>query len=181
MKDVMLDLETLGVSAGCAILSIGAVAFDEFDVAEDGFYCVVSRAGCKSLGLREDASTVKWWEGQNEQARLVLDEAATPHKCMSVATAIDEFRAFLSAYDGPRIWGNGADFDLPILNAVVVASGRDKPIWMPYNGRCYRTVKNQFKDVKLVRGGTYHNALDDARAQAEHLVQICKTRGWKLA
>jgi hypothetical protein len=54
-------------------------------------------------------------------------------------------------------------------------------IWRSYNGRCYRTVKQQFPDIKLTRFGTYHNALDDAYSQAEHMVQICKQRGWKLA
>jgi DNA polymerase III epsilon subunit-like protein len=29
MRDVMVDLETLGTVPGCVILSIGAVAFDE--------------------------------------------------------------------------------------------------------------------------------------------------------
>jgi inhibitor of KinA sporulation pathway (predicted exonuclease) len=49
-----------------------------------------------------------------------------------------------------------------------------KPYYKFWNERCYRTVKNQYPDVKLTRTGTYHNALDDARTQAEHLVQICQ-------
>jgi hypothetical protein len=80
-----------------------------------------------------------------------------------------------------RVWGNGADFDNPILAVAyrrTIFSGQP---WKPYNGRCYRTVKNQFQDVKLVRTGTHHNALDDARSQATHLVEICRTRGWRLA
>jgi hypothetical protein len=54
-------------------------------------------------------------------------------------------------------------------------------LWRSYNSRCYRTVKQQFPDITIVRSGTHHNALDDARAQAAHMVGICQTRGWKLA
>jgi inhibitor of KinA sporulation pathway (predicted exonuclease) len=68
------------------------------------------------------------------------------------------------------IWGNGANFDNPLL-ACAYEAVDVKPYYKFWNERCYRTVKNQYPDIKLERTGTYHNALDDARSQAE---QICQ-------
>jgi len=75
MEHVMIDLETLGRRAGCSILSIGAVAFDP-KTKELGaeFYVVVNRLSCFKLGLHEDPETVKWWEGQNAEAKKILTE-----------------------------------------------------------------------------------------------------------
>jgi hypothetical protein len=178
----MIDLETLGTVPGCAILSIGAVAFDEFGVAEEGFYAVVNipRWDCAGLtgdGLIKDKATIAWWKSQSEEARAVLTAPGG-----TLRQALDKFKHWLANYDSPRVWGNGADFDNPILAVAARKAGLGPDdLWRGYNGRCYRTVKSQFKDIKLVRSGTHHNALDDARSQAEHLVQICRQRDWKLA
>lgn len=183
MQDVMVDLETLGTVPGCSILSIGAVAFDEFDVLEeDGFYTAVSSKSCQEAGLHEDEETKKWWSNQSEAARKVLDDAGrvgTP----SLITALTALGHFIDKFNNARVWGNGADFDNPIIAVAARAVGlQPKKLWKPYNGRCYRTVKNQYPDIRMVRSvGTYHNALDDSINQARHLQQICSQRGWKLA
>lgn len=176
MHDVMVDLETLGTIPGSIILSIGAVAFDELEVAEDGFYRAIKRDTCENFGLRADPATEAWWAKQSEEARRVLNDP----NAISIYNALDEFNQWLSQFgDGVRVWGNGANFDNPLL-AVAHARTMIKPRYKFWDERCYRTVKNQFPDVKLERTGTYHNALDDARCQAKHLVQICLTRGWRL-
>jgi inhibitor of KinA sporulation pathway (predicted exonuclease) len=81
---------------------------------------------------------------------------------------------------GALVWGNGADFDNPILAAAYRATGISQG-WKPYNGRCYRTIKNLAPQVRLVRTGTHHNALDDARAQAQHLLDIVEYTSLTLA
>ena len=65
----------------------------------------------------------------------------------------------------------GADFDNSILNFAFTKAGIPIP-WSPWSGRCYRTIKSIFNGVKLSRKGTYHNALDDAKTQALHLIDI---------
>ncbi len=72
------------------------------------------------------------------------------------------------------IWGNGADFDLPLLWSAFRAVGIMKP-WAPYSGRCYRTMKNLVPTVMMMREGMHHRALDDAISQANHLARIVKT------
>jgi len=68
---VMLDIETLGQSPGCAILSVGAVRFNQRGLGAE-FYRSVSREDCERLGLAVDEDTVAWWQDQPEAAREVL-------------------------------------------------------------------------------------------------------------
>ncbi|MHB0978446.1 MAG: 3'-5' exoribonuclease domain-containing protein [Minisyncoccota bacterium] len=49
-----------------------------------------------------------------------------------------------------------------------------KQPWKFWNNRCYRTLKNMFPEVPFVRIGIAHDALDDAKSQAEHAVAILK-------
>jgi len=177
VKDVMIDLETLGTQAGCGIVSIGAVPFDEFDVSDNTFYKTITQESNAAAGLGRSNETMAWWHKQSPEARAVLsDPAAT-----GIARALTSFSEWLAGIGSDvRAWGNGADFDLPILGGAYNAVGLPVP-WKPYNGRCYRTVKNGYKAVKLQRKGTHHNALDDAVCQAQHLVDICQLRGWRLA
>jgi DNA polymerase III epsilon subunit-like protein len=180
MKHIMVDLETYGTRAGCGILSIGAVFFDWNKPAWQGptFYTAVNRESCKAAGLVEQADTLKWWEDQGSKARVVWQEIET---APPLAAALSLFNDWAHANKKDSIsglWGNGADFDNPILSAAHHATGVKQP-WGPFQGRCYRTLKALRPDVKLVRQGTHHNALDDALSQAEHAVRLLKALGVK--
>lgn len=173
MRDVMVDLETLGQSPGCAILSIGAVAFDPGSgTFGDTFYSVVGARSCRALGLREEADTVAWWDKQSPEARTVLAEAeASP---VTLGEALFGFSAYLDRHGGPkavRVWGNGADFDNAIL-AHLYGLLRIPLPWSFWNSRCFRTLKNLDHTPAPARAGTHHNALDDARHQAQHACRI---------
>jgi hypothetical protein len=116
--DVMLDLETLGTRPGCAILSIGAVAFDRHTGAlGPEFYMVVNRKSCEAKGLTQDQSTLDWWSRQSAEAKKVLAEAENAPN--GLGGALVQFTAYLQKF-GKRdlfVWGNGADFDQPIITA----------------------------------------------------------------
>jgi DNA polymerase III epsilon subunit-like protein len=169
-ENVMVDLETLGTRAGCSILSIGAVKFDAEGLGEE-FYVVVSRENCIIMGLIEDPDTINWWSKQAPEARTVLDEAAKP-EAKTLEEALNMFTKWLA---NEKVWGNGSDFDNAILYACYAAIGQETP-WKFWDSRCYRTLKALYPTIKMVRGGTYHNALDDAKSQANHAVEIFKKR-----
>jgi len=168
MKNLMVDLETLGTRPGCVVLSIGAVWFDHTGLGEP-FHTVISRDSCKEHGLFEDEDTLAWWARQSEQAKATLNEATGGG--VLLPRALQDFQDFVKQQTSVKVWGNGADFDNPILSAAYHAAGM-KQAWTAYNGRCYRTLKNLFPDVKMERGGIHHNALDDAISQAKHAVAI---------
>ena len=74
-----------------------------------------------------------------------------------------------------EIWGNGADFDNPILEAAYDLLKMPAP-WKYNEGRCYRTLKSLFPTVVAIpqAANAKHNALLDAKNQAEHASRILK-------
>ena len=68
------------------------------------------------------------------------------------------------------VWGNGASFDNVLLATAYKRLGMETP-WPFWKDRCFRTMKNVCK-VDHSFEGTAHNALDDARSQAQHLIKI---------
>jgi hypothetical protein len=180
IKDVMVDLETMGSTPGSVILSIGAQPFDAFDelltdgLGGDGFYTVINLNSCVVAGLTFDGETLDWWRRQSPEANAVIDEAMSGQH-PSLELALDMLNHFLSRF-GPevRVWGNGSDFDNALLAAAYRRTAR-APGWKFYNSRCYRTLKTQRPDIPLGdRRGVHHNALDDARTQAVHACAILK-------
>jgi hypothetical protein len=172
----MIDLETLGTRPGCSILSIGAVVFSRDGVWKDGFHQVINRDSCRLAGLSEDPGTLAFWAKQSEEARATLVTASQGGRGLEEALkAFSSWLLDISLTEGPpHVWGNGADFDQPILAWAYFVCGLSLP-WKYYDSRCYRTLKNLWPGVAPPpRQGTHHNALDDARFQAEHAALILK-------
>lgn len=181
---IMVDLETLGTVPGCVAFSIGAVQFfPERQELGDEFYGVIDVESCLARYLREEPDTLAFWDRQSEEARQALEHARSGD-ASNIVEVLDEFNSFLKRCGNAtsiRLYGNGADFDNPILRVMYDAAGVKPFMSGPaaYGGRCYRTLKNlhelfgdNFAAPKLVRQGTYHNALDDAKSQAHHLMDI---------
>ena len=167
----MIDLETGGLKAGCPVLAIGACSFD----SSEKFYQKISLDSCLSAGLKILPETMAWWDKQDPRAR---EEAfsGTKDLVMVLGEFSDWFIGLQRTKGDIYIWGNGADFDLPILSAAYQAVEMKEP-WKPYNGRCYRTLKNLFYDVKPDKfEGIKHTALADAEFQAAHALKILKAR-----
>lgn len=164
--DVMLDLETMGKAAGCPVLSIGAVIFTPEQGAGEFFYRHLSLEEQMEKGLRVDGSTILWWLNQSPEARQSI--LGGQMRADPVELVLRDFATWCSLQGATAFWGNGSDFDLPILGAVYDLYGIKRP-W-PYNGgRCQRTI---FSLVGLKPGafGTKnamaHDALADAMFQA---------------
>ena len=163
MNKVMLDLETMGNGTNAAIIAIGAARFDAGEITDE-FYTVVDLASSVSAGLEMDASTVLWWMQQSDDARKQFEREG-----VTLKDALKQFADWIG--EGAEVWGNGAVFDNAILSNAYRKCGMEQP-WKFWNDRCYRTVKNMHPDVKLERIGVYHNAVDDAKSQADHLMRI---------
>jgi len=178
-KDVMIDLETLDTRPGAVILSLGAVFFDPVKGLGDAFHLIISRADSELMGLTVSADTLAWWEKQSDEAKKTL-HAASSVAALEPSAVFGEFNKFLSRAEGGaskvKLWGNGSDFDNVLLIAAYEAAGV-KPNWRYYNHRCFRTLKKLAPAVKVDRQGTYHNALDDAKTQAEHAIKIYQHLG----
>jgi inhibitor of KinA sporulation pathway (predicted exonuclease) len=74
-----------------------------------------------------------------------------------------------------KVWGNGADFDNAILQHAYAKVGMETP-WHFWNNRCHRTTCDLLNAKQRKQEGVHHNALDDAKSQAKHLVQTLTAR-----
>jgi hypothetical protein len=164
MINVMIDLETYSTRSNAAIASIGAVKFED-DKIIDTFYCTVDPATCKAAGLHFEKSTLEWWSRQSKEARAALLKDNLP-----LEEALTNFEAWYGNKSLPT-WGNGAGFDNVIMDSAYKALDRKRP-WLPWEDRCYRTMKNIVNIPIDKRDGVYHNALDDAITQTKHLQKI---------
>lgn len=174
---VMLDLETMGNSSTAAIVAIGAVVFNEegFPTPAREFYATVDLESSVREGMSVDASTVYWWLQQSEEARKAL---LAPDK-YSLPSALGAFARFIREcpeYTKDRevcVWGNGATFDNVILSNAYKLCEMQRP-WSYQGDRCYRTVRNLAPRITVESVGVAHNALDDAKYQANVLIAIAR-------
>lgn len=164
---VMLDLETLGLNQQAVIISIGMVLFNENDIL-DTFYTEVDKDSQPQR--TQDPACIEWWHKQSDEAKAVLTSKNSVHPLV----AIDRINDFLANNNVDittlKVWGNGSDFDNIILSDFFDdyhAIG-----WHFKNNRCFRTIKSLFEVDKPDRMGVYHNALDDAIHQVQHLQKI---------
>ena len=174
MFDVMLDLETMGSGPDAAITAIGAVVFDPMaGTLGAEFYQVVNLESAVRSGGVMDASTVLWWMRQNDAARREFERFGA-----TIESTLSSFRLWLldEAGKDARVWGNGAGFDNVILAGAYRRAGLQAP-WSYKNDRCYRTVVALQPGLKRMEGGTRHNALEDAKGQAMHLMTCLRALG----
>jgi hypothetical protein len=172
--NIMLDLETWGVKAGCPIVSIGAVAFSETRLI-DGFYQAVQPSSNFNVGLNLVCPlTLMWWMKQEEKVRL--ESVSGTHHIYAVLRDFSNYvTQTKNRFDGANLlmWGNCVDFDNAILAKAYDICGVDLP-WDHFNNRSFRTVRNEWPEVGYIRPpeGEAHNALKDAEYQAVHLQKI---------
>lgn len=175
---IMVDIETLGTRPGSVILSLGAVSFGPQGLGKE-FYAVINRQTCQNAGLEEDPDTLAWWATQSEEAREVMSLAANLKTSLSLARVLNDFANYLHTFGDPKktfIWSNGAAFDIVLLNAAYRKTGDVSP-WHYTNDRCYRTLKGMEPGCVAHRTGLHHNALDDAKTQAEHAIRLINRMG----
>lgn len=168
--NIMIDMETLGTHADSMIVSIGAVKFTLDGYIDDrAFYCAIDLDSQKDRDFSHD--TLAWWMRQSDGARAVFQDTIK----LTLMNALEELAEFIDN-ENYKLWSNGADFDIPILNHALKQHGM-KPLVKFWNHSCFRTVKNMFPQVpKPAYDGVQHNALIDARQQALWLQAIEKYR-----
>lgn len=173
--DIMIDLETLGTYVDAPIISIGAQAFDlEKGILTDTFYMaldVKDQLDTKKRFMSSD--TFKWWLSQSAGAKGVFRENATPTE-----VALQTLAGWILGLAGSKaqstrkicVWGNGSSFDITLMETLFVDYGVKCP-WMYYKVMDLRTFKRLIAGGASIEvEGTAHNALDDARAQAQYVL-----------
>lgn len=166
--DIMLDIETLGTSPGCVILSVAAVKFPmPQGEVESLFYERISQDSCIESGLWIGDATIDWWSSQPVEAQK---------EAFGGTRRLEDVLLSLAKYikdqgENVRVWGKGASFDAPILEAAYSICKLTVP-WKYYNSMCYRTLAALYPEIPFEKPTIPHNALYDALAQARHASRI---------
>ena len=169
--DLMIDIETMGNTPGAAILSIGAVFIKDGKLAGE-FYRRIDLDSCIKSGLKMDASTVEWWLGQDDAARKSVTDTKGQGLYDVLHAFADWVKVSTTGYGELQVWGNASTFDVVLVEEAYRKSFIPVP-WKFWVHRCYRTLKNCFPNVpKPEFTGIKHHALDDAKWQALHLINI---------
>lgn len=167
--DISIDLETTSNKFNAAILSIGACRFDRVTgKTMQTYYAEVQIDDALRYG-KVNADTMKWWMRQSPQAQAIWQRPED--KKLPLFDALRGLSDFVrSCNAGVKVWGNGASFDLTILEHAYERAGNGLVGgWEFWDIRDMRTIldatKVRMQDFK--RNGVHHNALADAVFQAE--------------
>ena len=169
---VMVDLETLGTEAGCAVVAIGAVHFGlegPGPVIRSTFERRISVASNARAGLFIDGKTLEWWLSQDAEAIT----ATFGGERVDVWSALKDFTRWVRELGAPDVplllWAKPPSFDQTILEAACQHVGVPTP-WSHRDWRDLRTLEFLAAQVGFDMPDTVarvkHSALEDASAQA---------------
>ena len=172
MKDLMLDIETLGVRTTSVIIQIGACSFDrKTGTIGDTFVANIDVDNSLQQGLTVDWSIIKWWI---EQIR-----GGNPADWMDDAQPLKSVLESLAAtYKKINYVWSHSTFDIPILVNAYNAVGLKLPFHYRFT-RDIRTLTHLAKHQKNEKetfgkkkeDDKTHNALDDCLYQIEYCVE----------
>jgi len=175
-SNIMLDLESLSTKPNAVITAIGAVLFTKTELLTE-FEIIVNIDSSLRRGFICDGDTIAWWMSQSDEARAIYrNQKRQP----SISKALIDFQTFCNkidkAYGKPiTLWGNAASFDCSILSNAYARLCFTQP-WDYRNEKCYRTFNKSRPDLEYAKPIIPHNALEDAKAQAVHLMKINSTQ-----
>jgi hypothetical protein len=170
-NDISVDCETLSTYHDAPIISIGAVRFDRTTGKLGAtFYEEIDIESAMKHG-RPSADTVAWWITQGHKAKDIF---RSNEGKFSLATVLHNFATWCRSGPGvPRMWAKGPAEDIAWLKHAYEVGGHGLTIpWHYSNVRDVRGIIELAEELRgftakwSVDGGTEHNALDDAKHQA---------------
>ena len=173
MSSIMLDLESLGTRPDCAILTLGAVKFDEYTPGSfgDSLYLRIDVDEQLVLGRTVQEDTLEWWMSQAEDVR---EEALGEDGRISMEEMYKQLNRFLVG--ATNIWCQGPAFDIVILENIYRQYGWPTP-WQFWQIRDSRTLFGVHGDPRVKGKVGLHNALEDCVSQAEAVQQVYANLG----
>ena len=163
---IMLDLETLSVNPNAVILQIGMCRFDPMTGdTGDEFEKTIDLDSSLRAGFDVDASTIQWWQHQEEKARLSVFNGD-----MAIETAMWETRYFIS--ECPHIWSH-ATFDFVLLMNHFRRFNIKPPSYRSaHDIRTLIELAGGLENMKYPKVGTTHTALDDCKYQVQYVSDL---------
>lgn len=164
MKDLMIDLETLGTGNNSVITQIGACYFNRVNgEIGDKFLVNISIEESIAAGFEVDGGAIQFWFQQDKSNMTFLNEPK------SILEAMEMFRAF--SKKAKRVWSH-ATFDFVLLTNLYLKMKQKLPVHYSTT-RDIRTLVDLAdcgKDDDAVREDA-HDALRDCIYQVSYCVK----------
>jgi hypothetical protein len=182
MKDIMLDLETLGNEESPIIIQLSAIQFD-LKTGNIGkiFNYLINPMSCKTEGLEVSKSTVEWWLSQDtELVKNVLGKSII--EGLNLIEILNRFSNYIenirSDEGSLNVWGNGILSDNLWLQSAYKACNLKFPI--NYNEHkdvrtlvdLSRSILNVDIKKEISFIGKQHDSLDDCKHQIKYCSEI---------
>lgn len=167
MKDIMIDIETVGTDPYSVILAIAAVKFDirTGEVGEQ-FYRTIDIKSSRKAGLSFDFDTLWWWMGQDENVRNMVFNGKE-----ALVNVLLDLMLFIGDDKEVEIWANSPSFDLSLIQNACERVDIET-IWRYWQERDVRTISNLLPDIRknMKREGAAHHPVSDCIHQINYLV-----------
>ncbi len=170
-NEMMVDLETLGMSPKSKIIQIGWAIFNANEIVKKG--CIYVDPNTYPTGIIE-WNTIKWWLVQSEKSRKLLTD--TTEDFIQTEHALNRLRIIYNRYRCKTIWSHGSIFDIVILKEAFKSFN----ITIPWSYRDVRDTRTLFDLANLKYKHTandnsiLHYAVDDAVRQAGQVIEAKK-------
>lgn len=176
MRDIMVDIETLGTDSNSVVVSISALVFNlatgelgkEFEIGIDMLEQALH-------GGIIDNNTVQWWSNQSNKAKEQLVRLDR----VSVSEALELFNMWIedniATLKDAKLWGNGSGFDNVLIRNLYRRHNVDfvLPYWCDNDVRTLVTLSNI--DTRVYKfEGTKHNGIDDCKHQIKYCADAYK-------
>lgn len=177
-KHVMIDTETLGRTPGSVIRSVAAVEFDP-ETGETGRQKVwkIDLTDSIRYGFKVEASTLKWWLVQSEEARRDFVDGPETLLQDFMEDFVD-FLALVNDGDDFTLWCLQLDFDVALLRYYyswynLNVHGCDERV-LPWNFRKVRDVRpymDALSSAELLppKAADRHTPMGDCLAQVNYV------------
>lgn len=168
--ELMLDNETTGIKPGCGIWQLGVA------VSNGEEHLVTINPAAIPGNFVSDSDTIRWQMNKNsdewEAAHQIVVHGDQQEDMLStLSSLIDRLREQAKAEDKKlRFWCKGTDFDFPILAYAYEYYCKKVP-WKYHECNDFRTLC-QVTGSHLGKFPGAHNALEDARHQLAHLLEL---------
>lgn len=171
MRDIMVDIETLGTDSNSVIVSISAVAFDITNgKSGKSFEVGITILEQTLYGGQIDNDTMQWWSNQSKDAKKALTRV-TPRTVEQALLGFNKWLVDTVSVDlkDTKLWGNGSNFDNVLIRNLYRRHNIDfvLPYWCDNDVRTLVTLANiNTRDYKFE--GIKHNGIDDCKHQIKY-------------
>lgn len=159
---LMIDTETLARNTNAPVIEIGIVQFNHKGIARMKGWHVLPNFDYST----PDVSTIAFWNRQTINMPLNMDAQEFDH-------VMEDIVGWLGLTEIEGVWANAPSFDLVILRNLAQQYHVEIP-WYHKKERCCRTMFaiGEKLGIERLRTTNEHDAVEDARAQAQSIINI---------